>query len=106
VTALAISADGKTLYAATDGEGVFRLDQAQIPQSTLIPTATITPLPTTSSPTVPQATRTPTAFLVLLCHLIEFELIWGHGKSQAYSPGPYRTDARTGRISRPVSSAL
>jgi hypothetical protein len=60
VTALAISADGKTLYAATDGEGVFRLDQARIPQSTLIPTATITSLPATSSPTVPPATRTPT----------------------------------------------
>ena len=70
VTALAISADGKTLYAATDGEGVFRLDQAQIPQSTLIPTATITPLPATSSPTAPPATRTPTAFLVATATIV------------------------------------
>jgi hypothetical protein len=46
------------------------------------------------------------ALLVLLCHLIEFRVIWGHGKSQSYSPSPDRPDAGTGRVSRPVSGAL
>lgn len=72
VNALAFSADGAHLYAATEGEGVFRLDlSGQPPQpiatSTPVPpTATSTPRPThaitpTLLPTTPMATPEPAA---------------------------------------------
>jgi hypothetical protein len=60
VNALAISSDGQHLYAATEGEGVFRLDLSgqppPAPTPTLLPT--LTPVPTA---TPPPATPTPTA---------------------------------------------
>jgi uncharacterized protein (TIGR03382 family) len=58
VNALAISADGQHLYAATEGEGVFRLDlNAQPPQ------AAPTPLPPATSPATvaPSPTAAPVA---------------------------------------------
>jgi photosystem II stability/assembly factor-like uncharacterized protein len=64
VNALAISSDGQHLYAATEGEGVFRLDlSGQPPQPAPTPTLPSTP---TSVPTAtsPAATPTPTAVAV------------------------------------------
>jgi len=60
VNALAISSDGQHLYAATEGEGVFRLDLSgglpqPAPTSTpVLPTST--PDPTATSPPAPTAT--------------------------------------------------
>jgi uncharacterized protein (TIGR03382 family) len=61
VNALAISSDGQHLYAATEGEGVFRLDlSGQPPQPA--PTPTLPPAPTpVPTATPPPATPTPTA---------------------------------------------
>jgi hypothetical protein len=72
VNALAVSADGLHLYAASEGGGVFRLDlNGQPPQAAPIPSAlsgTPTPAvhPTRSSPTPgPSPTRAaPTAILM------------------------------------------
>ncbi|MDH4135180.1 MAG: hypothetical protein OEW09_00465 [Anaerolineae bacterium] len=64
VNALAISPDGQHLYAATEGEGVFRLDlSGQPPQPAPTPTLppTPTPVPTATSP---PATPTPAAVAV------------------------------------------
>jgi photosystem II stability/assembly factor-like uncharacterized protein len=61
VNALAISSDGQHLYAATEGEGVFRLDlSGQPPQPVPLPTSRPTPtsVPTGTSPPVMS---TPTA---------------------------------------------
>jgi hypothetical protein len=55
VNALSISSDGQHLYAATEGEGVFRLDlSGQAPQ----PVPTLTPVSPTSIPT-PRPTLAP-----------------------------------------------
>lgn len=66
VNALAISADGQHLYAATEGEGVFRLDlSGQPPQpapTPLLPTPTSVPIAT--PPPVP--TVTPSAVVAAL----------------------------------------
>jgi photosystem II stability/assembly factor-like uncharacterized protein len=61
VNALAISSDGQHLYAATEGEGVFRLDlSGQPPQP--VPTPTLPPMPTLVPTTTPSpATPTPAA---------------------------------------------
>jgi hypothetical protein len=61
VNALAISSDGQHLYAATEGEGVFRLDlSGQPPQP--VPTPTLPPTPTpVPAATSPPATPTPAA---------------------------------------------
>jgi photosystem II stability/assembly factor-like uncharacterized protein len=65
VNALTMSSDGQHLYAATEGEGVFRLDLSgqppqPVPTSTLPPTPmpvpTATPLPATPIPTAVAAT--------------------------------------------------
>jgi hypothetical protein len=60
VNALAISSDGQHLYAATEGEGVFRLDlSGGPPQPASLPTPvppTSTPVPTATSPLAPTAT--------------------------------------------------
>ncbi len=69
VNALALSADGAHLYAATEGEGVYRLDlSGQPPQPIATPTpppptatAAPTPPPTTPTPTPPPPTAAPTA---------------------------------------------
>jgi len=58
VTALSISADGETLYAATTGEGVFRLsthDQDYFDALAPTPPPTDMPALPTSTPGVPQA---------------------------------------------------
>ena len=57
VRALAISSDGKVLYAGTRGEGVFRLGELP-PEAVSVPT---TPPPTTQPPviTTPPATEAP-----------------------------------------------
>jgi hypothetical protein len=63
VNALAISSDGQHLYAATEGEGVFRLDlSGQPPQPVPTPTLllTSTPIPIATSP---PATSTPIAIV-------------------------------------------
>jgi photosystem II stability/assembly factor-like uncharacterized protein len=58
VNALAISSDGQHLYAATEGEGVFRLDlSGQPPLAALMPTS----LPTSTLPPAPAATPWPAA---------------------------------------------
>jgi photosystem II stability/assembly factor-like uncharacterized protein len=57
VNALAISSDGQHLYAATDGEGVFRLDLSGEPPQ---PVPTPTPIPPTAvSTSTPAATPVP-----------------------------------------------
>jgi hypothetical protein len=62
VNALAISSDGQHLYAATEGEGVFRLDlSGQPPQSVPTPTLPPTPTPVPTAVPPPVATPTPTA---------------------------------------------
>jgi hypothetical protein len=61
VNALAISFDGQHLYAATEGEGVFRLDlSGQPPQPGPLPTLPPTPAPVPTA-TLPLAMPTPTA---------------------------------------------
>jgi photosystem II stability/assembly factor-like uncharacterized protein len=59
VNALSISSDGKHLYAATEGEGVYRLDLSgqppQLATSLSPPTATPTPRPATPVPVTPTA---------------------------------------------------
>jgi photosystem II stability/assembly factor-like uncharacterized protein len=61
VNALTMSSDGQHLYAATEGEGVFRLDvSGQPPQP--VPTPTLPPAPTpVPTATPPPATPTSTA---------------------------------------------
>ncbi len=59
VNALAISADGQHLYAATEGEGAFRLDLNGVPPE---PVMSPTPSPTTTlTPTIIPLRGTPTA---------------------------------------------
>jgi uncharacterized protein (TIGR03382 family) len=67
VNALAISADGQHLYAATEGEGVFRLDlNTQPPQAAPTPippatsTVTVAPSPT-AAPVAAAPTNAPQA---------------------------------------------
>jgi len=61
INALAISSDGQHLYAATEGEGVFRLDlSGQPPRPVPTPTLPLAASPV-STATPPPATPTPTA---------------------------------------------
>ncbi|MBI2957411.1 MAG: hypothetical protein HYY32_01080 [Chloroflexi bacterium] len=62
VTALAISRDGRVLYAATSGGGVFRLGKPQI--QVWMPTATLEPTPAPVPRAVPPAVA-PTATATL-----------------------------------------
>lgn len=60
VTALAVTADARHIYAATDGEGVFRLDLAGAP-----PPASVSPEPhddelATPESTTPESSEAPT----------------------------------------------
>jgi photosystem II stability/assembly factor-like uncharacterized protein len=70
VNAMAISSDGQHLYAATEGEGVFRLDLGGQPPQ-LVPTPTLlpmsTPIPTATSP---LATSAPTVIAVATAPMV------------------------------------
>jgi hypothetical protein len=59
VHGLAIAADGQTLYAATHGDGVYRLStlsQAQFDALAPAPTATSAPAPPVATPSTPTPT--------------------------------------------------
>ena len=64
VNALAISSDGQHLYAATEGEGIFRLDlSGQPPESVSTPTPEPTLAPTPAPPTPTAVAAAPTSTL-------------------------------------------
>jgi hypothetical protein len=55
VTALAISSDGEVIYAATEGEGVFRIGTIETTSSTTSSSSTTTTSSSSTTTTVPSA---------------------------------------------------
>ncbi|MEW6094768.1 MAG: YCF48-related protein [Chloroflexota bacterium] len=87
VTNLSLSSDGDHLYAATNGEGVFRLDlngQPPAPAPDLEPAAPTTTSTTSgaSSPTPEQISEPGICGSVLLLPLFIFGVVWLRGSSR------------------------
>ena len=89
VTAMAISSDGKVLYAATEGEGVFRL--GEVPEVIFVPTAPSGP---TDGITGTTYTFSISGSISNIAHALEYQFDW-KGDGSDLSPWGSATQSKT-----------